>query len=169
MLRQWFRRRCSRLTCLNLLFMLALIALWWCGQALPVFMSLNSEEDLFFGMVHEARQSPLFGRISFRINDDDSATFRLWMNPANRERFDQWFGPQTGMRIRAKRNLDHEWIVTDLDCTEGGLDRKELTIWRWQMASIAALVSALSFLGFIGLWREYHSFYRFRPWFRIPK
>jgi hypothetical protein len=169
MLRQWFRRRCSRLACLNLLFMLAVISLWWGGQALPVLLSWHSDEDLFYGMVHEARQTVLFGRISFRINEDDSATFRLWMNPTNRERFDQWFGPQTGMRIQARRTLGREWLVTGLDCPEGWLDRKELALWRWLMAAVALLVSAGALLGFIGLWREYRSFYRFRPWLRIPK
>lgn len=162
----WFRRRVNRALCLQLLAMLAVAIVWWIMQILPA-IPRGSENELFFGEPHIARQSPLFGRVSFRINGDNEATFVLLMNPANREEFNLWFGPDQALRIEARRTWGAEWIVTSLGSNVGELDHKALHSWRMGMVIASAVLVFCLVWMFLWTFREYKNFYRHRPWFRI--
>jgi hypothetical protein len=151
------------------MFLLAVSAIWWVMQVVPVLATIGGNDELFYGMVSEARQSSLFGRVSFHVNGDNDANFMLWMNPDNRKKFDQWFGPQRGFRIEARRSLGGEWLVSGLDCAYGGLDRQELLRWRIAMFVLSLGFAYLAILGLRWLGRDYHAFYRHRPWLRIPR
>jgi len=156
----------NRFACLLLLALFFVSAIWWSVQVVPIVSSSFKQEELFFGLPHKAKQSPFFGRVIFEINDDDKADFMVWMNPANRARFDQWFGPDQGLKIEAVRALKNTWVVVGLESTEGGLDRNELTMWR----AFAGLVSlAITFVfTVITFWlgKQYKGYFRYRPWFR---
>lgn len=164
--RNWFRRHCNRALCLQMLSMLLIALVWFLMQVLPV-LPKPGEPELFFGEPHVARQSILFGRVSFRIHGDNNATFVVWMNPANRERFDSWFGPDQPLRIDALRTWGSDWLVIGLGTSSAELEARELVLWRvgWLMGAMVFL--ALGIALFLWLLREYFRYFRHRPWFRV--
>lgn len=165
----WLRPRCNRILSINLLFMLGVVGTWWIFQSVPVLVTLPKQDELFFGMVSKAQQSALFGRVTFQINGDPNAKFVLWMNPANRDRFDEWFGPGIGYQITARRTFQGDWIVYGMECAYGGLDMMSLWNWRLAMSLLSLLLAYASYAMFFAIFKEYLLYYRFRPWFRIPR
>lgn len=161
----WFRRHCNRALSLQMLAMLLVAMVWFSMQVLPGIPK-PGEPELFFGEPHMARQSPLFGRVSFRVNGDNNATFVLWMNPNSREQFNLWFGPDQALRIDAVRTWGNEWMVVGLGSNVGDLNARDLFLWRmgWLLASTVALAIALS--TWIWLMREYAAYFRHKSWFR---
>jgi len=166
---RWIIQRRRHWISLLLLITLVFNTAWWITQALPLVVTVPSENALFFGIPHRAKQSPFFNRIVFQTNDDNQASYILWMNPANRARFDQWFGSNQSLRIEARRAYGDKWIVTALDTKYGGLDQHELTLWRLFIIAICAIAVWLSLLVLFRVGRDYLRYRRRYPiWTRSP-
>jgi len=150
--------------CLWLIGMMGLSVLWWYSQALPIAKSPFQTDYLFYGTVDRATQSPLFGRITFRINGDDGANFQLWIDTQNRAKFDLWFGPDVPLQIEARRSFDNNWLVTSLGSPYGHLDIDLLAKQRIRMGIIMGVGGTLSLLGLFWLVHQYLTFFRFKPW-----
>ena len=163
----WLRTRCNRLLCLLLLGLLFASATWWASQAIPIVGTIGHDEDIFLGLVHFARQTPLLGKVTFRINEDDGADFVLWMNPANRDEFDKWFGPQRGIQVKAQRSFNGQWLVTGLECAEGELNVSDLSHWRMVVLTVSLGIFWFCMRVFSALFKEYRLWYRHKPWLRI--
>lgn|GEM_PF-2642429 len=160
-----FVRRCPRILCVQILFLLLLSVVWWGVQAMPVVLSANKQPDLFYGTAHYASQSPILGRVTVRINNDDEARFLLWLDEEQRQVFDLIVRQGVPLEIVALRSIFLEWTVLALSSSEGGLDIEALTVQRWKMTIVALGLSLISILLWILVFRFYLKNYRGRKWF----
>lgn len=179
---------------MNILILLALAFLWYMAQVWPLAKTLlplqvdnlygemNSqnvapqrisvldlwlghEDDVFFGTVHYARQSPVLGKVTFRLNEDDRAEFQLWLDRANLPEFEKWFGPKVPMMVMARRVSLNVWVVTGLACAQGALDAQRLSRQRIWAFIFFMGISLLILMGWVYFWNEYRQYFRYRPWF----
>lgn len=160
-----FVRRCPRILCVQVLFLLLLSVVWWGVQAMPVLLSANKQPDLFYGTAHYASQSPILGRVTLRINNDDDARFLLWLNEEQRQIFDLIVRPGVPLEIVGLRSPFLEWTVVALSSSEGGMDIEALAVQRWRSTIIALALAAISLLLWILVLRFYLKYYRGRKWF----
>lgn len=166
-LRYWFRKRFNRVLALNLLVLTAVLAAWYVTMSYPILASLQAEDELFYGVVHHARQSPMLGRVTFRLHGDDFAEFLLWMDQENRRDFDDWFEPDRPLEVVARRVSERNWVVIALSSTVGMLDYNALEAYRLKLA--IAFIAIAGFISFIFLFvaTEYWIWFRHRPWFTL--
>ncbi len=132
---------------------------------MPVVLSANKQPDLFYGTAHYASQSPILGRVTVRINNDDEARFLLWLDEEQRQVFDLIVRQGVPLEIVALRSIFLEWTVLALSSSEGGLDIEALTVQRWKMTIVALGLSLISILLWILVFRFYLKNYRGRKWF----
>lgn len=148
-----------------MLAMLFVVLVWFLLQILPAIPK-PGETFLFFGEPSSAKQMPLYGRVTFRINGDNNADFVLWMNPENRERFNIWFGPEQPLRIDAVRTLSRDWLVVGMGSNVGELNQQELWEWRRMWLVSTGLFLVFGTLVWLWLFREYSTYFRHKSWFR---
>jgi len=132
---------------------------------MPVVLSANKQPDLFYGTAHYASQSPILGRVTVRINNDDEARFLLWLDEEQRQVFDLIVRPGVPLEVVALRSIFLEWTVLALSSSEGGLDIEALTVQRWKMTIVALGLSLISILLWILVFRFYLKNYLGRKWF----